>query len=75
MIATYFQAIDKVIESNIPQLMRQLVVLLPAMWVLNHTMHISGIWISFLVTEPISFGASIILLMIYNRKTKNKQPS
>lgn len=31
MIATYFQAIDKVIESNILQLMRQLVVLLPTM--------------------------------------------
>lgn len=45
------------------------------MWVLNHTMHVSGIWISFPVTEPISFGASIILLMIYNRKTNNKQPS
>lgn len=74
MIATYFQAIDKVIESNIPQLMRQLVVLLPAMLVLNHTMHISGIWISFPVTEPISFGASIILLMICNRKKKTTSP-
>lgn len=73
MIATYFRAIDRVIESNILQLMRQLVVLLPAMWVLNHTMQISGIWISFPVTELISFGASIILLMIYNRKSKNKQ--
>ena len=29
MIATYFQAIDRVIESNILQLMRQLIVLLP----------------------------------------------
>ena len=75
MIATYFQAIDKVIESNILQLMRQLVVLLPAMWVLNHTMQISGIWISFPITELISFGTSIILLMIYNRKSKNKQHS
>lgn len=44
------------------------------MWVLNHTMHISGIWISFPVTEPISFGASIILLMIYNRKKKTSSP-
>ncbi len=37
MIVTYFQAIDRVIESNILQLMRQLIVLLPTMWVLNHT--------------------------------------
>lgn len=66
MIATYFQAIDRVIESNILQLMRQLIVLLPAMWVLNHTIHINGIWIS--------FGVALILLMIYNRKSKNKQP-
>ena len=75
MIATYFQAIDRVIESNILQLMRQFIVLLPAMWVLNHTMQISGIWISFPITELISFGAAIILLMICNRKSKNKQSS
>lgn len=42
--------------------------------ILTKTRKISGI-VSFPVTELISFGAAIILLMIYNRKSKNKLPS
>lgn len=38
------------------------------------TRQISGVF-SFPVTELISFGAAIIPLMIYNRKSKNKLPS
>ena len=53
MIATYEQATDKVFESLIIQLLRQGLLLLPLMWLLNHVWHMNGIWITFPVTEVI----------------------
>ena len=51
MIATYEQATDKVCASIIIQLLRQGILLLPLMWLLNHVWHMTGIWIAFPVTE------------------------
>ncbi len=51
MIATYEQATDRVVPSMTIQLLRQGILLVPLMWLLNHTLQISGIWIAFPVTE------------------------
>lgn len=51
MIATYEQATDKVCASMIIQLLRQGILLLPLMWLLNHVWHMNGIWIAFPFTE------------------------
>ena len=51
MIATYEQATDKVSASMFIQLLRQGILLLPLMWLLNHVWHMNGIWIAFPVTE------------------------
>ncbi len=51
MVATYEQATDKVIASMTIQLLRQGILLIPIMWLLNHIWHIAGIWIAFPVTE------------------------
>lgn len=51
MIATYKQATDKVCASMIIQLLRQGILLLPLMWLLNHVWHMNRIWIAFPVTE------------------------
>lgn len=69
MIATYFQATEKIIQSNILQLLRQLVVLLPAMWILDHFLGIDGIWFSFPVTEIISFLCAAIMLAMAHKWT------
>ena len=53
MVATYEQATDKVIASMTIQLLRQGILLIPIMWLLNHIWHIAGIWIAFPVTELI----------------------
>lgn len=72
MIATYFQAVDKVSESNILQLMRQLIVLIPVMWLMNRIFQIGGIWISFVITELITFCVALAMLIIHNGKNKSK---
>lgn len=51
MIATYEQATDKVMRSMMLQLLRQGVLLVPLMWLLNDSLRIVGIWIAFPVTE------------------------
>ena len=55
MMATYLQAVGNVPQSVIITLLRQLVLLVPVMWVLSHIWEIDGIWIAFPVTELLSF--------------------
>ena len=55
MMATYLQAVGNVPQSVIITLLRQLVLLVPVMWVLSHIWKIDGIWITFPVTELLSF--------------------
>ncbi len=51
MIATYEQATDKIAASMFIQLLRQGLLLIPLMWLLNKYLRINGIWIAFPVTE------------------------
>ncbi len=51
MIATYEQATDRVLPSMTIQLLRQGVLLVPVMGLLNQTLQLTGIWIAFPVTE------------------------
>ena len=62
MIATYAQATEKIIQSIIIRLLRQCILLLPLMWVLNYIFKMNGIWISFPVTEIIVFGIATIMI-------------
>ncbi len=62
MIATYEQATDKVVPSMVIQLLRQGVLLVPMMWLLNHVMQIAGIWIAFPVTEIIVCAGAVMLM-------------
>lgn len=62
MAATYEQATDRVGSSMVIQLLRQGILLIPLMWLLNHTLQITGIWLLFPVTEFIVFVVSGFLL-------------
>lgn len=58
MIASYMQSIKKVRISILINLLRQLVLLLPAMWLLSKLMGMSGIWWAFIVAETITVVVS-----------------
>ena len=62
MIATFEQATDRIVPSMAIQLLRQGILLVPLMWLLNHFLHITGIWIAFPVTELLVFIMSAILV-------------
>ena len=64
MFGSYFQATGKVKYSLVVNLLRQLLILVPAMWVLTMIFHIDGVWYSFLVAE---FITAIVCLLIYRK--------
>ena len=67
MIATYEQATDKVLPSMMIQLLRQGVLLVPVMWLLNQTLHLAEIWITFPVTEFVV----CIIAVVFVRKDRS----
>ena len=62
MIATYEQATDKIGSSMVIQLLRQGVLLVPLMWLLNRLLQITGIWLAFPVTELIVCAIAVIFM-------------
>ena len=68
MIATYKQATDKVVPSIIIQLCRQGVLLIPLMWLLNHTLQIIGIWIAFPITKLL---VCVFAYLLMQKERKN----
>lgn len=62
MIASYLQSTGRIRKSILLNLMRQLVVLLPCMWLLERTMGMSGVWWSFPAAELITAAAAVYLM-------------
>ncbi len=54
VVASYMQSTKKVIYSIRINLLRQLMLLLPAMWLLTKAIGMSGVWYAFIVAEVIT---------------------
>lgn len=59
MVASYMQSINKVKISLLINLMRQLLFLVPSLFILDKLFGINGIWSSFIVAEFLTFVVSI----------------
>lgn len=70
MIATYVQAIGKIVPSMIIQILRQGILLFPLMWLLNSNFNLMGIWWSFPLTEVIVFIIAVIIVKMQNHRKK-----
>ena len=62
MIATYAQATEKVFQSIVIQILRQGVLLFFNMWLLNNIFGMTGIWLSFPITESLVFFISLFII-------------
>lgn len=71
--STLFQAVGRGIYSLIVSLMRQLVVLVPAAWLLAHFTHqVTAVWWAFPIAECFSLLISLVLfLRLYRREIRN----
>ena len=66
-----FPALGDGIYSTITSLCRQLIVLLPAAYLLSLSGEVTNVWWAFPIAEVVSFGVTLFLyLRIYNRKVK-----
>jgi len=68
MFASFFQATGRVVYSLIINLLRQLVLLVPFMWILSNFMGIGGVWWAFLVAEIIT--TIICVFLFYEQEIK-----
>ena len=68
-LSASFQALGVGIYSTISSLCRQLLVLLPAAWLLSLTGQINNVWLAFPIAEVFSL---LVILILYRRIYKNK---
>ncbi len=67
--STLFQAVGRGVYSLIISLMRQLVVLVPAAWLLAYlTREVSAVWWAFPIAETVSLAASVVFFLRLYRK-------
>lgn len=71
--STLFQAVGKGSYSLVVSLMRQLVVLVPAAWLLARVFgEVNAVWWSFPIAETVSMAASVVFfLRLYQREIKD----
>lgn len=71
--STLFQAVGRGVYSLIVSLMRQLVVLVPAAWILAQVTHqVVAVWWSFPIAECVSLLVSLFFfLRLYNKEIKH----
>ena len=68
MISTYLQATEQVIPSMLIQLLRQFLLLIPFMRGLEKLLKITGIWLSFPVTETATFVLALLIFRAGRKK-------
>ena len=74
ILSSVFQALGKGIQSMSISFIRQLIVLLPAAWLLSLTGNINNIWWAFPIAEVISLLTCVILLKrVYDKEIKTME--
>ena len=74
IVGTVFQALGKAVFSMIVSIMRQLVVLIPAAYILSKLGGLHAVWWAFPIAEVISFTVSTLFLIRINRTIISKIP-
>ena len=74
IVGTVFQALGKAVFSMIVSIMRQLVVLIPAAYILSKLDGLHAVWWAFPIAEVISFTVSTLFLIRINRTIISKIP-
>ncbi len=72
IIGSVFQALGRAVYSMINSIMRQIVVLLPAAYILSLTGNVNNVWWAFLIAEVMSFTVTVLFLIKTNREIISK---
>ena len=74
IIGSVFQALGKAVYSMINSIMRQIVVLLPAAYLLSLTGNVNNVWWAFPIAEGMSFAVTTIFLVKIYKDIISKIP-
>lgn len=66
IIAAYFTAIQKPLPAHVISLLRGLILIVPLAWLLSSWWHLTGVWLTFLITELLVLLISIVLMFKNN---------
>lgn len=72
IVGSIFQALGRAVYSMINSIMRQIVVLLPAAYLLSLTGEVNNVWWAFLIAEVMSFAVTTLFLIKTNREIISK---
>ncbi len=70
VIGNFFQSIGKPVRSIFLSLSRQLIYLVPCLWILPSFMDTAGIWASFIVSDFLASVTAMILLWNFTKNNK-----
>ena len=68
ILSSVFQALGNGLFSLIVSVCRQLVVLIPAAWLLSKTGNVNMVWWAFLIAEVVSLTLSLVFMARINKK-------
>jgi putative MATE family efflux protein len=71
--ATIFQAIGKAIPTLILSTSRQILFLIPLIFILPHFFGLNGVWLSFPIADTLSFVITLVLVIPQMREFKRQQ--
>lgn len=75
VIQNYFQSIGRPALSIFLSLTRQLIFLLPLLWILPPRMGVDGVWTAMCTSDFIAFVLAVITVVIMNRRIKRQLKS
>ena len=70
IFSSYFSAIEKPLPSQIITLLKGLFIIIPAVYLFSFLMDMTGVWLSYVVTEAIVFVIAIIIYSVFRKRTK-----
>jgi len=71
--STIFQAIGKAIPTFILSTSRQILFLIPLIFILPHFFQLDGIWLSFPIADTLSFAITLVMAIPQMREFKRQQ--
>lgn len=73
VIGNFFQSIGKPRQAIFLSLSRQLIFLIPCLWILPLFFDIAGVWVSFMVSDFLASVVAVVLLLNFIKKNRNNE--
>ena len=70
ILQIYFTSTERALPGQVISLLRGLIVIVPAAFLLSRAFGVTGVWMAFPVTESLVAAVGIIIYVYYNRRIK-----